>query len=291
MRYHDPITQTIQRRFSCRTYDRRAIEAETQRRLADFLSDNTVGPFGTPVRLALIAATEADRRALKGLGTYGFIKGATGYIVGAVKRSAREMEDLGYLMERSILYATELGLGTCWLGGTLTRSSFARRIAVSDGETVPAVTSVGYIAERPRAFDAVVRRSAKSDKRLPWEQLFHHGAFGEPISREMAGPYAKCLEMVRLGPSASNKQPWRIIRGESAWHFYLKRSKGYGRRIELTGVADLQRIDMGIAMSHWELTADEVGLRGKWQALEPPVVTPDELTEYIVSWVESEQAQ
>ena len=44
------------------------------------------------------------------------------------------MEDFGYLMERVILYATALGLGTCWLGGTLTKSSFAEKIDLRAGE-------------------------------------------------------------------------------------------------------------------------------------------------------------
>ena len=42
---------------------------------------------------------------------------------------------------------------------------------------------------------------------------------------------------------------------------------------------------MGIAMSHFELTANELGLMGKWQIREPDIEKPDELTEYTVSWV------
>jgi hypothetical protein len=51
-------------------------------------------------------------------------------------------------------------------------------------------------------------------------------------------------------------------------------------------VADLQRVDVGIAMCHFALTADELGLRGAWAIEEPDVVRPDDLTEYVVSWVE-----
>ena len=35
------------------------------------------------------------------------------------------------------------------------------------------------------------------------------------------------LEMVRLAPSAVNKQPWRVVATDNAVHFYLKRSKGF----------------------------------------------------------------
>ena len=35
-----------------------------------------------------------------------------------------------------------------------------------------------------------------------------------------------CLEMVRIAPSASNKQPWRVVRDGPAWHFYCQRTPG-----------------------------------------------------------------
>jgi len=95
------------------------------------------------------------------------------------------------------------------------------------------------------------------------------------------------LSWARLGPSASNKQPWRIIQAGNAWHFYLQRTRGYGDSLtfKLLGLADLQRVDMGIAMSHFQLTAAELGLSGQWAVQEPEIKKPDRLTEYIVSWV------
>ena len=94
--------------------------------------------------------------------------------------------------------------------------------------------------------------------------------------------------MVRLGPSASNKQPWRIIQDGSTWHFFLQRTPGYGSGslvFNLLRLADLQRVDMGIAMCHWELAARELGLQGKWVVKDPDIDKPDGQTEYIASWV------
>jgi nitroreductase len=122
---------------------------------------------------------------------------------------------------------------------------------------------------------------------LPWEKLFFHRRFSVPLTREEAGGYATPLELVRLGPSASNKQPWRIVKDGNVWHFYLQRTKGYGGGLisNLLKGADLQRIDMGIAMSHFELAARELGLSGKWTTREAAIEKPDVLTEYTVSWV------
>jgi hypothetical protein len=50
-------------------------------------------------------------------------------------------------------------------------------------------------------------------------------------------------------------------------------------------MADLQRIDMGIAMCHFDLAARELGLAGTWEASEPEIARPDGLTEYTATWV------
>ncbi len=280
------VVELIQQRTSCRSYADTPIADETQVRLVDFLRARRVGPFGTPVRMELLAATQEDQAALKGLGTYGFVRGATGYIAGAVAPDgAMAMEDFGYVMERAVLYATALGLGTVWLGGTFTKSRFATAVALREGEILPAVIATGYAAARPRGLDALIRRGAGADRRLAWEELFFAGSFGQPLAREAAGGYAMVLEMVRQGPSASNKQPWRILCVDERRHLYLQRTRRYAPRNAVAGVADMQRIDMGIAMCHLELTAEELGLAGSWVREDPGMSVPDDLTSYVATWV------
>lgn len=152
---------------------------------------------------------------------------------------------------------------------------------------MPAVTSIGYIVDGSKSGDWI-RRRAGSDNRLPPEELFFDRQFGQPLAPEQAGAYAEPLAMVRQAPSASNKQPWRIIRDGDNWHFYLQRTKGYGKGsliYWLLGLADLQRVDIGIAMCHFELTARELGLTGRWLVDEPNIAKTNEGSEYIVSWM------
>ncbi len=61
--------------------------------MVGFLASLTEGPFGNRCRYALLAATSEDSSALKGLGTYGFIRGAAGFIAGAVTPAPKDMED------------------------------------------------------------------------------------------------------------------------------------------------------------------------------------------------------
>jgi hypothetical protein len=51
----------------------------------------------------------------------------------------------------------------------------------------------------------------------------------------------------------------------------------------LLGVADLPRVEIGIAMCH--LTAQELGLAGRWTVHDPALSQPADGVEYVVTWV------
>jgi len=290
MIYSKPIVEVIQSRFSCRTYTGDQIAPEKQQMLRNFIGKLQIGPLDTPVRFVLAAADDQDRKALRGLGTYGLIRGAAGFVVGVMSLGGRNLEDYGYCLEQIVLYLTDLDLGTCWLGGNFTRSSFARKITAAPEERLPAVVAIGAIADEAQARRALLRQGVSADTRLPWQDLFFDGKFDANLTREKAGPYAIPLEMVRLGPSASNKQPWRVIQASNAYHFYLQRTKGYpiGLAKTLLRIDDLQRVDLGIAMCHFQLTARELGLKGSWMLQEPPIDKPNSMCEYTISWIKDD---
>jgi len=290
MQHSTPVEQVIRRRYSCRTYNLEPIDTGKKEDLEQFMRQIGCGPFGNNSRFTLVSASPSERNALRGLGTYGFIHDASGFIIGAVENKAQHnLEDFGYLMEKVILRATEMGLGTCWLGGTFTKSTFGQKAAVQEGELVPAVAAVGNPASGLRWMERLVRPRAGAERRLPWESLFFQDNFSRTLSKNESGDYCLALEMVRLAPSASNKQPWRVVKSGETWHFYLKRTPGYREStlVRLFTVADMQRIDMGIAMCHFELSLRESGLAGIWGQLQPKPVHDSHGIEYVASWIGS----
>ena len=276
------ITEAIKSRSSCRTYSAKTIEPEKLAKLKGYLISNTGAPFGSAVRFQLLNLDDQEIGNLKNLGTYGVIRGARQFIIGAVRKHAMAMEDYGYCMEMNILKATELGLGTCLLGGTFNRSGFAQRINLKQDELLPVVSPMGYAGDKKTIIDRTFRWIAGSDKRKSWEELFYDGTMEKPLKRESAGAFEMSLECVRIAPSASNKQPWRIIMGQSrqTLHFYLKRTRGYENIIK---DIKLQNVDMGIAMCHFDMSAKELGLKGCWQVNNPTISAND--MEYIASWI------
>lgn len=285
--FNKPITQLITHRFSCRTFIEIPIENETRQHLSEFISTLSAGPFNTTPRYKLVAIDEKNSTELRGLGTFGFVKGATGFIAGVIDTNSVSMEDFGYLSETIILYATNLGLGTCWLGATFNKKNFSEKMILNNQEIVPAVIAVGYAKDKRRTVDSLIRWGAGANKRKPWEHLFFDSNLNNPITHAIADEFVQPLDMVRLAPSASNKQPWRIVKekDEHVFHFFLQRTKEYDQNQKILKKTDLQRIDMGIAMCHFELTSLELGLKGKWLSNDPEIKNIPSNTEYIASWI------
>jgi len=275
------IIEIIKTRKSCRTYSNRAIEPEKLAELKQFLASNTKTPFGSKVRFNLIDFNELEIGELKNLTTYGVIKGARQFIIGTVEKQPKAMEYYGYCMEKNILKATSMGLGTCWLGGTFKRSGFADKISINENELLPAISPVGYSGDTRSVVDRMFRYVAASDKRKPWNELFSLHDTDNFLDEQNSGKFNTPLECVRMAPSASNKQPWRIIKSkdQDAFHFYLKRTPGYENVVK---DIKLQNVDMGIAMCHFELSARDLGLKGDWNVNDPQIKS--EGMEYIVSW-------
>jgi nitroreductase len=280
MEFGKPVEQVIRRRVSVRTYKKGKLPEEVREQMAAFLEEIS-GPFQPKVRLKLVDAAPGNGSKEYKLGTYGVIRGASAFIAGAVEKGDRYLEQYGYVMEKAILHATSLGLGTCWLGGTFNKSEFAKAIGLCENEILPAVTPIGYAEEKRSLVDAALRFTAGSKHRKKWEELFFDGSFTKSIREEAAAKDYLPLEMVRLAPSASNKQPWRIVREHGNYHLYLQHAKGYSNALGF----DIQKIDMGIAMCHFELAMLEIGEKGNWSVKPPETGKLPENTEYVASWI------
>jgi nitroreductase len=277
MHFDRPITETIRARMSVRTYSTEAIEPGKLDLLQQACGSVGKAPFGEAARFKVLDRP-FERDAQVKVSNYGLQKNPRYFFAGAIEASDTALEGYGYLLEQLVLRATELGLGTCWMG-YFNRDFFAD-FELAQDKLFPATCVVGVPAERPRLQDKVIRSAIKADARKDWKELFFRGAFGVPLSKADAGVYAEPLEMLRLAPSSGNTQPWRVVKeaGADVYHFYLKKVK------QSYYAAGMHNIDVGIAMSHLELTARERGLDGRWVVADPGMPSVPSETEYRVSW-------
>lgn len=275
--YEKPVEEIIRLRKSVRTFDSKPIKDEDMEKLSSHMK-NLDNPFGVQVRVDFLKEQAgSDGRKL---GTYGVIHGCSTYLGVAVMDGPLALEALGYSFEELILYCTELGLGTCWLGGTFRRTSFAEAMGLKSGELFPAVSPIGYPKVRHSLIDSLVRTVTKGDKRKPWEELFFSDDFENPLKESKAGVFRLPLELVRLAPSASNKQPWRIVKSGDSFHFFEAKTPGYSNLMPY----DLQRIDLGIAACHFHLSMLEEGFTGRFSVIEQTLATSIPSLEYVFTW-------
>ena len=277
MKQSQSISEIIQSRISRRTYKAEPFTDVLIEEIQHRLSEISVGPLGTPLSFTFVSREDTATQKLK-LGTYGFIQGARYFIAGQIEPTGTGFIDYGYALEKLILEFTGLGLGTCWLGGTFDRGEFSIAIGLRDGFVIPAITPVGYASETRGMGERLIRLGAGSDKRLPEEKLFFDGNLTKPLLPIAGHPLKSILQAVRLAPSASNNQPWRIVAEGNLLRFYISRKPGYQKAFSQI---DMQMIDMGIAMAHFDLVARETRINPEWKISETAPIL--EGLEYVIS--------
>jgi hypothetical protein len=271
------VEETVKARMSVRSYQDSDVPTVVKEQIKTYIASLS-NPFSIDVSFRLLEkATSANGEKL---GTYGVIKGASDFIGVSVAPGNLSLEALGYSFEQLILYITSLGLGTCWLGGTFDRSGFKEAMKLSEGDWFPVISPFGIGKGKRRMMDSAARWLIKADQRLDWNQLFFKDDFSKPLTQEQAGEYAFPLEMLRLAPSAANKQPWRIVCQGGNYHFYEARSMKDGK----SGI-DIQKTDVGICACHFHLAAKERNMQGHFAQMGTTgIQTPDRVN-YLFSWI------
>ena len=261
----------IRTRRSVRTYDGVPLKQEHRDALTACMAELPT-PWGITPAFRLL---EAKAHGLKSP----VVTGESLYFAAKLPRGPHGEEALGFAFEQLVLYAWSLGIGTVWLGGTLNRDAFEKAMDLASGEFMPCASPLGYPAKKPALRDTLMRKGIGADSRLPFGELFFSRDLSHPLSPEAAGGLARPLEAVRLAPSAVNRQPWRVVVSDGTAHFYVKRSKGLGS----AATGDLQKIDLGIALCHFALTAEEEGLKLAFLSADPGLETEADM-EYIASY-------
>lgn len=264
------LKELVTGRKSVRTYDGRPLRPEDRQKLEDY-AKTIENPFAVPVEFVFLDA-----------GEYGLsspvLSGEQLYVAGKVPRVAHAEEAYGYSFEELVLYAWSLGIGTVWIGGTMKRELFEQAAQVSPDEMMPCISPLGYPAGKRSLKEVMMRKAVRADDRKKAAELFFENNWDTPMSRETINQAGEALEMVRLAPSAVNKQPWRILYRDGLYHFYEKKDRGYVN----PSTGDLQRIDVGIALCHFIRSLKEQGRQPQILQSDPGIASASDLL-YVVS--------
>jgi len=186
------------------------------------------------------------------VGSYGKVTGARSALVFVADGSSPTgSEHCGYTGEGLVLETHALGLTTCWIGGSFSRSAVTGTMDLGPDEVVRAISPVGTALERPSSTERLLFGAARPKRRRPADEI---APGWETWPRwAVAG-----IDAARIAPSAMNRQPWRFRMEDGA--------------VVIAAVAPptpmgFSRLDCGIAMLHFELGARAEGCDGVWEAL------------------------
>ena len=264
------IKECIKSRRSVRTYDGKQLSEEDKLKLNECAKEAD-NPFGVPVEFRFLEAKDHNL-------TSPVIVGCDYYVAIKASRNSSQWEiACGYSFEKFCLDALKSDFGTVILAGTFSRDTFEQAMELKEDEVMPVASPVGRIADKMSIREKLMRKGVGADKRLPFEDIFFDESFDKGLTPERAGKFYEALEMVRLAPSAVNKQPWRVVVCGDSVHFYEKHNKSLENEL-----GDIQKIDMGIALAHFDLTLKEEGYSGTFVA-EKPNINDDSL-EYIITY-------
>jgi nitroreductase len=263
------IIETIQKRHSVRTYTGEPLRQEHTAQIKQYINQLQV-PFGKKARIEWVGVNTGEKPIKPG--TYGFIKGASAYLALIYEEDDFAATAAAYMFEQVILFCTNLGLGTCWLGGSFSRNDFKKQIKPNADEILKIVSPVGYPSDKKRWLEKILNTDRKHISRKPFEELFFDKDFDHPLSETQAGIFLTPLKMVRLAPSANNKQEWRAVIEDKTLHFYKK------------PFLKFDSIDIGIALCHFELTCKELGIEGQFEKMQNHPA--NDSVEYVISWIQ-----
>ena len=256
--------EDVKTRRSVRAFDGKAPSAEIINELKEY-AENITNPYGVNVRFVFLDAKENDLSSP-------VLSGETLYVSAVVKKAEHFEEAYGYAFQKLLMKAHQLGLGTVWIGGTMPREKFEAASDLKDGEYMPCMSPLGVTAKKMSVKEVLMRKGVKADTRKAFEELFYNGSFATPVteSASMGMGLHDALEVVRLAPSAVNKQPWRIVIADRKAHFFEAHDKGF-----VTPNYDLQKIDMGIALYNFETQLLSEGRTAELSCEKPEITAPE----------------
>jgi len=211
------LREAIEQRHSVRSYEERPLDVQVVERLEQVINACNK-ESGLHIQLV-----QNELQAFDSLRAhYGRFSGVTNYFALIGKKGNGLQELCGYYGEKVVLAAQQMGLNTCWVGGTYKK--IPRALAVDSGEKLVAVIAVGYgtTSGKPRKSKTIDEVSS-ADGVIP--EWFENG-----------------VKAALLAPTAVNRQKFTFALDGSR----VSAQAGFGV---------FNKTDLGIVKYHFEIGA------------------------------------
>lgn len=153
---------------------------------------------------------------------------------------------VGYYGEMLVLEATNMKLGTCWIGGTYDKKECENYININKDEALVCVIAVGYTEDNKSFKEKCMSRFNKGRK--SFDEIL--------LEKDLEIPewVEEGINSLIKAPSALNKQPVGYsFKDNGVKAYIIKENHGF------------EDVDLGISMLHFKLGAISKSHDGNWE--------------------------
>lgn len=213
---------------------------------------------------------EDPYKRLYGVAGYeGIMIKAPDYLIILSEKKPQYIENAGYIGERSILKARDLGIDSCWV--TFKDSDAVKEaLSIESEKEVVAIIALGFATDESKSLILNAAKTGdnysktnldivdKASFRKGIEEIVFMDKWGNAADAETLETRAllEAFSYARMAPSSLNKQPWRFIVDGGKVVLAIK-NKNYKDSYE-------NKIDAGIVMLYFGLILDITMFDSKW---------------------------
>ena len=195
---------------------------DTLQELRDFIG-TIDSPFNGKFGFRILSKSEYDERSggMFGISTPHYL------MFFGDKNDDDVLRNVGFAGELAALKLAEMGIGTCWLGGPKSKET------MDGSEYIICICFGGPLESMRNSEEEAIRKG-----------------LGE-IAVNYTAEQEELLRYARLAPSARNLQPWFFRCEADRIHVFKTKTSGVMSKLAIFKM--LQKIDIGIAISHFSL--------------------------------------
>lgn len=232
------MNKSIENRISRRSFKKENISKEDITKIS-----NLVENINEKSNLNIEFIEDGSQAFLNIKKTYGMFKNVKSLLLMKGNKEDKDLkEKVGYYGEEIILEIVDMGLGTCWVGGTYEKETFD----IKNDEELVCVIVIGKVEDSIK--DSIIRKVMSKNRKDIKERII--------TDKNIPKWIEEGLDAVKLAPSARNSQKAMFV---------------YKDKVLTAQIADdypFDMVDLGIAKKHFEIETNgkfELGNGGKFK--------------------------
>lgn len=252
---------------SVRDYKPVNVEASKLEEIESYISNSKKLVPSIDVEVRFFNGADAYKRLYGVAGYKGVMIEAPNYMVILSENKPNHIENAGYVGERAILKARDLGVDSCWVSYD-DQEMVKKVLDIDSDKEVVCLIALGYANVTKKVesdykvgdtyVDAKVGKVEMSSGRIAIEDMVFIDKWGNNATADVLEERAlfDAFSYTRMAPSALNKQPWRFIVDGGKVLLLIDNENYDGSYIN--------KIDAGIVMLYFGLILDITLFDSKW---------------------------